>query len=107
MKDFITYDLISDLGRSSITTVAKKVFPGFLWREGDSDTQGLYISGSDENHVTIQIWLSEKPIEMFVSFRSAWESDTDRYNKKSKLIQLVETDFIPSIGMNIKKSEVD
>ena len=105
MKEFITYDLNSDLSRGDITIEVEKVLPDFHWREGDSDAQGLYISGNNNDHVTVQLWLSEKPVEMFVSFRTAWESDKDRCNKKEELIKLIETVFIPSIGKIIKKSE--
>lgn len=107
MKDFITYDIKSELSRDEIFENAIRILSNLEWRKGNSDSQGLYISGNNKQKITIQLWVSETPIEMFISFRSAWLGCDKEYenSQKQELINIVETSFIPSIGENINKTE--
>jgi len=105
MKEFITYDLKSKLNRSDIYNKALTALPDFNWRKGDSDSQGEYVSGMNQNKVDIQLWLEGNLVEMSVSFRGCWENNENRESKKQKLINIVEFNLIPAIGANIKKSE--
>ena len=105
MKDFITYDIESELTRSNIYNKAISLFPEFEWRKGDNDSQGKYISGRNEKKVEIQLWLGESPFEMSVCFTGVWENDPNRNNKKEQLIEIIETRLIPIIGNKLNKNE--
>ena len=105
MKDFILYDIKSELNQSDIYSKLLVLFPDYDWRLGDSDSQGKYISGRDKNNIDIEIWLGDTPIGMTVCFRGVWENSNNREEEKQKIINLLEKKFIPYLGEKIKKSE--
>ena len=108
MKDFITYDIESELKQHDVYQKGKNELSDFKWRMGDSDSQGKYVSGRDHNGVTLKLWLETNTfIAMSVCFTDVWEDCNDREAKKENLIDLIEKKFISSIGVNIKKSEAD
>ena len=103
MKDFITYCIRSGLAKKQVFDIVKRTLPDFQWRQGDSDAQGPYVSGSNDDHVQIQLWLGEDPVDMFVSFSRAWMDAGDREKKKSELIEVVDKSVAPLLGAVTKK----
>ena len=102
MKDFITYDIESELKQDEVYQIINNKLPGFRWRKGDSDSQGEYISGRNQDGVTIKAWLETNAfIEMSVCFTGVWENHNDRSTKKEQLIELIEKKLIPVIGKNL------
>ena len=71
MKDFISLDVQSDLGKKQILEILSRELPEFTWRSGESDAQGGYITGRSSDSVQIQCWTSERPLSLSISFRSA------------------------------------
>ncbi len=107
MKDFITYDLRSNLSEDQVYEQVCQTLPTFAWRRGNSDAQGFYITGTSNESVRIKLWLDEEPIAMSISFRNAWLETPDRELRKEQLFNLVKTELIPSLGMIIKVNEFD
>lgn len=105
MKDFITYDIESELKQDEVYQKINNKLPDFRWRKGDSDSQGEYISGRDQDGVTIKVWLETNTFsEMSVCFTGVWENHNDRNTKKEQLIERIEKELIPLIGNSLIKS---
>jgi hypothetical protein len=102
MKDLITYDIGSKLNAGQVFENVTRALPSFDWRRGDSDAQGPYISGTNDELIQVKLWLGEAPIQMSVSFRRAWPDATDRENRKQQLIESIIKNLIPSIGTIVK-----
>ena len=102
MKDFVTYDIHSDLSENQVFEHAVRALPKFKWRRGDSDAQGPYISGMNDEFIQIKLWLGEDPIEMSVSFDGAWANAPDRENRKQQLLDVITTTFLSSLGTIMK-----
>jgi hypothetical protein len=95
VKDFLSIDIDSTLSNDDIFEILSNGLPGFLWRRGDSDAQGTYVSGLDANGVKIQCWSGEKPMKVSVSFRSAKGMEEE---SKESLAKVLLDDLLPSIG---------
>jgi hypothetical protein len=102
VKDFITYDLRCVLNKKQVFDKAIETLSAFAWRQGDSDAQGPYVSGTSDDHVQVKLWLGEAPIAMSVSFRRAWPEVPDREGRKNEVIDLIERELIPVIGTIMK-----
>ena len=98
MKDFVSFDLVSDLDPPSIFERAKGALPDFNWRMGDSESQGPYITGTNSDLVQVKLWLGEKPIAGSVSFNGAMVNAQDRERRKEDLFKQIEGTFLSSIG---------
>ena len=98
MKDFVSFDLQSELSEEQVFACLTQFLKAFVWRRGDSDMQGPYIYGSSKDSVQINLWLGERPIAMSVSFRRAWPNVPNRETLKKELIDLITSRVIPSIG---------
>lgn len=98
MKDFVCIDVHSDASDVVVYEAARRAFPDFDWRRGDSDMQGPYVSGRNTDRVQIKIWLGEKPYSMTVSFQDVWPNDLRREERKGVLIDAIIKNLIPSLG---------
>lgn len=103
MKDFVTYDVRSSLSKSRIFELVTRSFPGFRWRQGDSDSQGPYISGMDPDDLQIKLWLGESPIKISISFDDVWVDQPDRETRKAEMIENFEKSVIDLLGWVTKK----
>ncbi|KPA13232.1 hypothetical protein MHK_006538 [Candidatus Magnetomorum sp. HK-1] len=99
MKDFVTYDIFCDLNKEQIFAEVVGFLPNFKWRQGDSDSQGPYISGMDDDDIQIKLWLGEEPVEMTISFDDVWLDTSDRDKRKVHFIELIENVIIPPLGV--------
>ena len=102
MKDFVTYDIGSNLNAEQVFNNVSRALSTFDWRRGDSDAQGPYISGTNDELIQVKLWLGEAPIQMSVSFRRAWPDAIDRENRKQQLIESITKNLIPSLGTLLK-----
>lgn len=103
MKDFVTYDVSCTLGKQRVLDIVTRNLPDFRWRQGDSDSQGSYISGINGDDVQIKLWLGEAPVSMSVAFDDVWIGELNREEKKDALIQLLDKVVIPLLGAVTKK----
>jgi len=95
MKDFVSVDIDSTLSNDDVFEILSGGLPTFSWRRGDSDVQGLYVSGLDADGVKIQCWTGERPMAMSVSFRSAKGAKDEA---KKRLMDQLLNEFLPRIG---------
>jgi hypothetical protein len=98
MKDFITIEFQSTCKQDEVIAVLKAHLPDFQWRCGDSDMQGLYVSGRNSDLVNIQFWLSEPPMSATISFRNSWLDIASRDTLKKEILNKVVIDTIPVLG---------
>lgn len=105
MKDFVTIEFQSTCSQDEVMTALKAYLSGFQWRGGDSDMQGLYISGKNTDSVNIQVWLSESPKTATISFRSSWLDVADREVLKQQLLNIVTLDTISSLGVLLSQRD--
>ena len=70
MSDFFSLRIRGRHGRYSVAPFEAHL-PAFRWRQGDSDAQGPYVSGSRPDGVHIKFWWGEQPHDLTVSFRSS------------------------------------
>ena len=103
MKDFVIYDVRCTLVKQQVLDIVIRNLPDFKWRQGDSDSQGPYISGMNRDDVQIKLWLGEAPVSMSVSFDDVWIGEPDREEKKDALIQLLDKAVVPLLGVVTKK----
>ncbi len=102
MKDYICIDIESNLTSPKILDLAVSAFPEFKWHSGDSDSQGAYVFGANEEDVQVQIWLGEQPITMSISFRNVSNNAFQREDRKGILVEMMRKNLIPSIGRILK-----
>jgi hypothetical protein len=102
MKDFFSVDIESTLSNDDVFEILSGGLPSFLWRRGNSDAQGTYVSGMDSNGVKIQCWTGERPMAVSVSFRGAKGMEEE---SKEHLANKLLSDLLPSIG-DIKRSHI-
>ena len=106
MKDFLTIEFEPRLDEEMMCGAFTTQFPEFSWRRGDSDSQGRYISGTNDALVQIKCWMGEKPMDPTVSFRCAWIGAGERQNKKNDLLDRL-LDLLPVLGRSPKITECD
>jgi len=107
MKDFISTTVTTDLGQEDIFSIVNRSLPSFLWRMGDSDSQGLYISGHGENTEQMQLWLDNDLVDVTISLRNARGSDISRDEWKNKLVNKIINEVLPTIGKVGEISQTD
>lgn len=103
MKDFVTYDVRCTLVKQYVLDIVTRNLPDFTWRQGDSDSQGPYISGTNRDDVQIKLWLGESPVSISVSFDDVWIGEPDREDRKGALIQLIDNAVVPRLGTVTKR----
>lgn len=94
MKDFVRIDIISTLENAKVFDALSLEFSKFSWRRGDSDAQGEYVSGRNQNKVHIQCWSSENPMILSISFRG---SEMDMQEREEILKKIIDN-VVPRIG---------
>lgn len=94
MNEFLYIEFVSDESRDDLYDLLVLNFPDYRWMCGDSDIQGLYITGANEESVQIQLWL-EEPEVMTVSFSLAWVGEPDRDRKKELLFKKIQDVLFP------------
>jgi len=105
MSDFFRYDIQSTLRDDDIWKLASRALPMFRWRRGDSDAQGPYIKGQNDDSVMIELWLGENPIAMGISFRNAWKELSTREQLKQTQLDLILKHFVSFLGEVIARRE--
>ena len=103
MRDFITYDVRTSLPVERIYEIVAKQLPEFAWRQGDSDAQGPYISGTDSDAVQMKLWLGEDPMTISASFRAIRDLNK-RQSRQIDLVDVLETVVLPGLGIVLKKN---
>lgn len=94
MKDFIQIRIETSLNAAQGLNYFREALPRFKWRQGDSDMQGPYISGTNDKAVQLMLWLGEKPCDFTISFAGATSSATENRVLVNQILQTVA----PSIG---------
>ncbi|MDD5336391.1 MAG: hypothetical protein PHS32_21845 [Rhodoferax sp.] len=103
MKDFIHVRIKSDLNAEQMLDQFSSKLLGFKWRQGDSDMQGPYISGMNNDGVQVMMWHGEQPNDLTVSFSGATSSDTEN----RELIDQLLHRLAPSLGEVVEVLGVD
>lgn len=103
MKDFIHVRMAGELEASALLDRLDDALPNFKWRQGDSDMQGPYVSGVNEDSVQMMWWLGEQPIDVTVSFVQATSSVSSNKALMDRLLQ----DLLPSMGAVVEVMGVD
>jgi hypothetical protein len=98
MKDFVAIDFQSDCTQDEILEAFKTHLPEFQWRGGDSDAQGLYVSGRNSDLVNVQAWLSETPMTATISFRNSWSNNPGRETLKQEMLNRIVDKVVPTLG---------
>ncbi len=106
MTNFIRASIKTRLTQREIYTVVSMALPEFLWREGDSDAQGLYITGIREDVGQIQFWLDEDVVDATVSLGGA-RSTPQNSEWKEDFFDNVISSIFPSIGEVGEVSKMD
>lgn len=98
MINYVNIDLKTEFNVTALRENLSKKFPDFRWRCGDSDLQGTYVSGMNNEKIKIQIWNGVDPAEMSVSFTGSQLNEPE----KKKILDDVIYKLIPLIGKFIK-----
>lgn len=94
MKSFIDINVHTSLDKIGVHSVLSEFMTDFVWRMGESDMQGGYVSGRNEAGVHIQCWTDENPLSFTISFSN---SSLDE-SSKSELVNLIIQHVLPKIG---------
>jgi hypothetical protein len=86
MKEVLAFDLVAKVPHEELADRIRETTPNLVWRQGDSDSQGRYLSGSDNVRSRVKIWLDDIPIAMSISFSGWPETLTDRETKKQQFL---------------------
>lgn len=105
MKSFTIFDVQSNLGQDAVFNLMQNKFQDFSWRRGESEMQGLYVSGSSPDGIHVKIWLSDSPTSLTVSFDDAWSNFADAENLKQKFLNEISLEIIPALGILLKVTE--
>lgn len=103
MKNFIHFRIKSSLNAEQILGQFSSKLLGFKWRQGDSDMQGPYISGVNNDGVQLMMWHGEQPNDLTVSFSGATSSEAEN----RELIDQVLHRLAPSLGAVVEVLGVD
>jgi len=103
MKDFIRIHWQTKLQLSSVFGRLVAALPAFQWRQGDSDMQGAYISGTNPGGAQIKLWFAEQPVDVTVSFRAANISESEA----SALVDQLVVELLPSMGEIVRVGGLD
>jgi hypothetical protein len=81
-RDFLQFTLEGALHddkqeQQLLLATLKAAIPMATWRSGDSDSQGLYISGAFENGIHVKIWMGEAPVYLTISARSVEQANKE------------------------------
>jgi len=97
MKDFVRATINTELTQREIYYLVSQALPEFFWREGDSDAQGLYITGNKEDFGQIQIWFDEGAVDVTISLRAARTSGLNEALKEEFFSNVI-SNVLPIIG---------
>lgn len=95
MIDHILIEISSDLDIERVFNILSHDFPDFQWRYGDSEMQGEYISGKNQDDVDVQYWMRHPNKKFTISFDGTSLDERARENLKNRAIN----DTIPKIGV--------
>lgn len=98
MKEFVSVDIQSVCDEAEIKICVERLFLDFTWHSGDSDTQGPYLFGVNEDCVRIQLWLGERPIAMSISFRDMPLDIPERESKMIAITNRVRDNLVAALG---------
>jgi hypothetical protein len=105
MKNFISIDLESNLQSNQIVELILKELPQFEWHQGDSDTQGVYVSGKNKEGVQIKFWLDEYPIAASLSFRGMHLDTSNQETVKQQIFHEMIRIITKHIGKIVRTIE--
>jgi len=105
MNEFIKIEFRTSENQDNLCKLLISHFPYFEWRKGDSDMQGLYISGMNNESVQIQLWLEKNSEAMTISFRSLSGEKDEREKFKHKIYNNVKDNIFPSFTKIVKIKE--
>lgn len=97
MTSFIRASVKTAMTQREIYTLVSLALPEFLWREGSSDAQGLYVTGIKEDAGQIQFWLDDDAVDSTVSFRGACPNQYGREWKEAFFDNFI-TNILSAIG---------
>lgn len=98
MSDFIRLSVKTSLSQCEIFQILVESLPDMSWRMGDSDTQGLYVSGRGACYEQIQIWLDDSVADVSINLRGVICVDQERDIWRSRFIDNVMMKALIKIG---------
>lgn len=107
MRDFIAIDLRTSLSQAEVREQLESLLPHFRFRMGDSDLNGRYVSGADEEQAQLQVWLREAPATLTLSLRRWRVGATNRDEAKGVLWARLTAEVLPALGEVVRISERD
>lgn len=105
MKDYLVFSMKSDLNQDSVFKLMQTALTDFSWKTGDSDAQGLYVSGARSDGVYLKVWISENPFKLSMSFNESFKISTDEAVSKKMLFDRVSNDVLPNLGVLLELKE--
>jgi hypothetical protein len=107
MRDFVSADLRTSLSQVEVHERLASLLPHFSFRMGDSDANGLYVSGVDEEQAQLKVWLGEDPATLTLSTRGWRVGVTNRDEAKRMLWEQLTRKVLPALGELVRISECD
>lgn len=98
MSDYVRISVKTNLDQREIFQILVECLPDMSWRMGNSDEQGLYVSGLGTFDEQIQLWLNDQSAEISINVRGVVCADQERAIWKSSFVSDVMTRVLPKIG---------
>ena len=107
MRDFVSVDLRTHLTQIEVHQRLTLMLPRFTFRMGDSDANGLYVSGIDDEQAQVKVWLGEDSASLTLSLRGWRAGVTNREEAKQLWWDRLTNEVLPSLGEVVKIVERD
>lgn len=106
MKDYIVFSVKSILNQDDVFEIMQNNLSDFLWRRGDSDAQGFYVSGERADGVYLKAWISETPFTLTLSFNELFTKMPTQQASKKILFDRISKSVLPNLGqlLNFRES---
>lgn len=105
MKDFIRTTISTNLGQEDLHSILSNELPDYVWRMGDSDQQGKYVSGNGLGQILL--WLDDNEVDVSISLRAENIDHPNRNEWKDGLLSKLLNNIFPKIGTLGEVNEVD
>jgi hypothetical protein len=105
MKDYLVFSMNSSLSQDNVFKLMQTALSDFSWKMGDSDAQGLYVSGVRSDGIYLKVWISENPIKLSMSFNESFKNSSDEALSKKILFDRVSNDVLPNLGVLLELKE--
>lgn len=100
MTSRLSMTISSTLTKEAAIDLCRTLLPEFIWKFGDSEYQGFYVSGRLPDGGSIKCWPGEEPMELGVSLL-----DSIPEPERLRIMELTKAELAPRLGTVLSVKE--